>query len=56
MNNSKRTEPRYFEVWGVTGFGLWEYQCAERTREDAERIARIIRDGYAVIVVREAAG
>lgn len=42
-----------FEVWGVTKSGNWEYQSCESKREDAERIERIIRDGYAQVVIKE---
>lgn len=43
---------KIFEVWGVIG-GSWEYQGCWLTREDAERIERIIKDGYNQVVIRE---
>lgn len=51
METNKNTT-RY-EVFGITKGGVWEFQdCC--TREQAERIGRIIADGYARVVIREA--
>ena len=51
MTNTNNSKAR-FEVFGVTRSGAYEFQdCCDR--ESAERIGRIIRDGYASVVIRE---
>lgn len=49
------TTTKTFEVWGVTRAGGWEYQGAWRQLTDAERLGRVVADGYAKIVIREVA-
>lgn len=50
MTNTNRT---LYQVTGITKHGGSEYQCCERKLEDAQRIGRIIADGYASVEIKE---